>query len=191
MLHPRQHRRPKPVDGLAASADLFGRLFGDKGYISRELFGRLFARGVKLITRIKSNMRNCLMPLLDKHLATVPADVKFEGGQMKHLIKTAFNDVLPVELLERRDKMGFPVPLHLWARGPARDFFHDILLSPTARTRGLLNPRTITQLMRKESAFGRRLWGLLSLELWLREFIDGARPRLIPTERAASASAPA
>ena len=51
---------------------------------------------------------------------------------------------------------------------------------PTARTRGLLNPRAITQLMRKESAFGRRLWGLLSLELWLREFIDGARPQLVP-----------
>jgi hypothetical protein len=52
----------------------------------------------------------------------------------------------------------------------------------------LLNPRTITQLMQKESAFGRRLWGLLSLELWLREFIDGARPRLLPTDTAAPAT---
>jgi hypothetical protein len=42
--------------------------------------------------------------------------------------------------------------------------------------------------MRNETAFGRRLWGLLNLELWLREFIDGARPRLLPTETEAVAA---
>lgn len=53
----------KPAEKL--SAKLFGKLFGDKGYISKELFERLFVRGVQLITRIKSNMKNGLMPLLD------------------------------------------------------------------------------------------------------------------------------
>jgi asparagine synthase (glutamine-hydrolysing) len=74
--------------------------------------------------------------------------------------------------------------LHLWAKGPARDFFHDILLSSTARTRGLFHPRAVEQLMRNEAAFGRQLWGLVNLELWMREFIDGATPRLLPIEPA-------
>jgi asparagine synthase (glutamine-hydrolysing) len=132
------------------------------------------------------------VPLLDYRIVNLMGrmtpGMKFKGGELKHVLKKAAKDLIPAKVRARKDKMGFPVPIHLWARGPARDFFHDILLSPTARTRGLLNPRTITQLMQKESAFGRRLWGLLSLELWLREFIDGARPRLLPTDTAAPAT---
>ena len=56
----------KPAEAMAAAADLFGKLVGDKGYMSKDLFGRLFARGLRLVTRIKSNLRNCLMPLFDK-----------------------------------------------------------------------------------------------------------------------------
>src|SRR3990170_5145323 len=52
------------------------------------------------------------VPLLDhplvEFLATVPADVKFKGGQMKQLLKTTYRDTLPRSVLERRDKMGFP-----------------------------------------------------------------------------------
>ena len=45
--------------------------------------------------------------------------------------------VVPVEIFERKDKMGFPVPLHLWARGRSREFFNDILLSRACRERGI------------------------------------------------------
>src|SRR5262249_16162079 len=55
------------------------------------------------------------VPLLDhpliEFLATVPADVKFAGGRMKHLLKLAYGPALPPAIAERRDKMGFPVPL--------------------------------------------------------------------------------
>jgi Transposase DDE domain len=47
---------------------LFGKLVGDKGYISQELFEQLFGRGLQLITRIKSNMKNRLILLWDKLL---------------------------------------------------------------------------------------------------------------------------
>jgi hypothetical protein len=50
------------------TADMTGFLFADKGYISRELFLRLLARGLKLITGIKSNMKNVLMILHEKLL---------------------------------------------------------------------------------------------------------------------------
>jgi Transposase DDE domain len=45
---------------------LTGKLFADKGYISREMFHRLWQRGLHLITSIRRNMRNHLMPLADK-----------------------------------------------------------------------------------------------------------------------------
>ncbi len=45
---------------------IYGKLFADRGYISQPLFDTLFADGVHLVTGIKANMRNKLMPLWDK-----------------------------------------------------------------------------------------------------------------------------
>ena len=42
--------------------ELFGKVFADKGYISQELFELLFAQGVQLVTKIRRNMKNKLMP---------------------------------------------------------------------------------------------------------------------------------
>ncbi len=47
---------------------LFGKLFGDKGYIGKGLFEKLLSKGVKLITNVRKNMKSCLMELEDKIL---------------------------------------------------------------------------------------------------------------------------
>jgi len=116
------------------------------------------------------------VPLLDHRIAdlvaSMPPRLKFRGGELKHLLKRAIGDLLPAPVLQRKDKMGFPVPLHLWARGAARDFFGDVLLSRRCAERGLFDLVEVEKLMNTETAFGRRLWGLLNLELWYRTFID-------------------
>jgi asparagine synthase (glutamine-hydrolysing) len=118
------------------------------------------------------------VPLLDPRIvdliAQVPPTIKFKGGEMKYLFKQAIRDLLPPTVLNRQDKMGFPVPLQLWARGKARDFFHDVLLSQRARERGLFDVDAVGKLINQESAFSRVLWGLLQIELWHRQFIDAA-----------------
>ena len=55
-------RRPVPemVKGL------FGKLFGDRGYVSQPLFEALFDEGLQLVTRLKTRMKNRLLPLMDK-----------------------------------------------------------------------------------------------------------------------------
>lgn len=73
----------KPVPAL--TQHLFGKLFGDKGYIDKRLFERLFVRGVQLITRIKGNMKNCLMPMLDKLLLRKRAIVETIIDQLKNI----------------------------------------------------------------------------------------------------------
>ena len=50
------------------TADLIGKLFGDKGYISQALFEQLYQRGLQMITRSKKNMKNRLLPLIDRIL---------------------------------------------------------------------------------------------------------------------------
>jgi hypothetical protein len=47
---------------------LAGKLYADKGYIGRDLFSTLWRRGLHLITSIRRNMRNHLMPLADKSM---------------------------------------------------------------------------------------------------------------------------
>jgi asparagine synthase (glutamine-hydrolysing) len=120
------------------------------------------------------------VPLLDHPLvelaATMPADVKFKDGHLKHVLKTAFASFLPREIRERRDKMGFPVPLQEWLSepGPVRDYVTDILSSQAARERELVDNRKVLAQLDTEPRFGRKLWGLLSLELWQRAFHDRA-----------------
>jgi asparagine synthase (glutamine-hydrolysing) len=117
------------------------------------------------------------VPFLDYRIvelvARMPPAVKFRGAEMKYILKKAAQDILPQRILERKDKMGFPVPLHLWARNRLRGFIQDILLSPACRDRGLFNPDYVRTLVDREEEFGRRLWGLLNLELWFNTFIDG------------------
>ena len=116
------------------------------------------------------------VPLLDRRIVelitSMPPSMKFKGAEMKYILKKAVKDLLPPNILNRKDKMGFPVPLHLWAMNSTGDFFRDILLSPTCGDRGIFNLGEIEKLIEQENEFGRRLWGLLNIELWFREFID-------------------
>ena len=95
---------------------------------------------------------------------------------MKHVLKAALRDVLPEAVATRRDKMGFPVPLHEWlARpGPVRDFVHDVFASRASLERDLVNNRVVLTQLEKEPRFGRKIWGLLCLELWQRRYHDEA-----------------
>lgn len=117
------------------------------------------------------------VPLLDhriiEFMATIPPNIKFAGGRMKHLFKESVRHAVPKNIFERKDKMGFPTPLTQWTKGPARDFVRDTLLSDRARQRGLYDPRAVEKALDNEREFGRVVWGLLCLELWHRIFIDG------------------
>jgi asparagine synthase (glutamine-hydrolysing) len=118
------------------------------------------------------------VPLLDHPLiefaATVPADIKFEGGQLKHLIKTAFAKELPPEILNRRDKMGFPVPLKEWFASELNDFVLEIFADMKAKNREFVNTDAVVKNFGQTGQFSRKTWALLSLELWQQEFHDKA-----------------
>ena len=64
---------------------LFGKLFGDKGYISQKLFDLLFADRVQLVTRLRRNMKNKLMPLFDKFMVRKRAIIETIHDQLKNI----------------------------------------------------------------------------------------------------------
>jgi asparagine synthase (glutamine-hydrolysing) len=118
-------------------------------------------------------------PLIDHRLvefaATVPARFRLHNGRTKHLFKQAMRGVLPDHIIDR-PKHGFAVPLAQWLRTDLAVFARDILLSPTARARGLFNLRHVEHLLQlndRGRTLDLQLWTILSLELWCRRFLDG------------------
>jgi len=115
------------------------------------------------------------VPLLDHRIveltATVPADIKFRNGELKRLLRRGMADYLPKEILNRTDKMGFPVPLTYWFQeNPnVKEFVNDQFVS--SRERGVL-PLVIPESNALEALPNRILWAHLLLELWFQEFHD-------------------
>ncbi|HEY9364035.1 MAG TPA: asparagine synthase (glutamine-hydrolyzing) [Chitinophagaceae bacterium] len=116
------------------------------------------------------------VPLLDRRIvdliSRMPVGMKFKGGEMKYLLKKTIKNMMPPEIMNRKDKMGFPVPLHIWSKNKAKGFIMDTLLSKKAKERNMINTDYVEKLINAEQPFSRGLWGLLSLELWYGQFID-------------------
>jgi Transposase DDE domain len=72
-----------PVPALAE--DLWGKLFGDRGYISQTLFEQLWEQGLQLMTKLRRNMKNKLMPMVDKLLLRKRTLIESIGEQLKHV----------------------------------------------------------------------------------------------------------
>jgi asparagine synthase (glutamine-hydrolysing) len=120
----------------------------------------------------------CRAPFLDHRVvelaARLPIDCKLHRGQGKWILRQAFADLLP-EPIQRRGKMGFGVPLDHWFRGPLGDFAREVLFDRQALARNYFRPEAVRALLDEHQA-GRfdhsyRLWALLVLELWHREWM--------------------
>ena len=64
---------------------IFGKLFGDKGYICQSLFEQLFIDGIHLITRLRKNMKNSLMHIQDRILLKKRALIEVVNDELKNI----------------------------------------------------------------------------------------------------------
>ncbi len=178
---------PELFCGSYSSFDAFSSIFNREGLHS--MINRMTYFDIKaslpalLHVEDRTSMSVSLesrVPLLDHRIAElmarIPPNIKFAGGRMKHLFKEAIKNKLPSSVLNREDKMGFPVPLNHWYKSSASDFVHDTLLSARARGRGMFDCAEVERMIDEEGAFSRVIWGLLCIELWNTIFIDGDRP---------------
>ena len=121
----------------------------------------------------------CRQPMLDYRVvelaARMPLSRKFRRGRGKRILVETFDDLIPREIVHR-PKMGFGVPLDHWFRGPLASFTRDVFSDSRTQQRGLFDPEAVNLLVEEHIA-GRfdhayRLWALLILELWQREWLD-------------------
>lgn len=127
-------------------------------------------------------------PLLDhvlaEYVASLPHQVRNQGGQPKYLLKRAVRDLLPQENLSR-SKMGFGLPVEHWLRGDLRELTYDLLRSQRARNRGVVDTLLVEQLLadhqRHLRNYTRPIWTWLCFELWCRAYLDEVNLQDLPT----------
>lgn len=75
----------EPLKNANFLKEIFGKLFGDKGYISKELNKILFVDGVHLITNIRNNMKNSLMEMSDKIILRKRSVIETVNDELKNM----------------------------------------------------------------------------------------------------------
>ena len=118
------------------------------------------------------------VPFLDHKLveftARMPDSMKLRGGTTKYVLRESMKGVLPEKILTR-SKMGFPVPIGSWFRGPYKSIIDEYVLSERALSRGIFAPdfvRKLVSLHQSGEDHSERLWALLNFEMWQRRFFD-------------------
>lgn len=118
------------------------------------------------------------VPLLDvpivEFAAKLPPNIKFCDGKMKHIIKHTFSDKLPKSILNRRDKMGFTVPINEWFKETkVKDFLLDVFKYGKRQGGDIINYDEVINLIGSNSdKYSRKIWGLLSLEIWMQKYMS-------------------
>lgn len=65
--------------------ELYGKIIADRGYISKDLFCKLFVNGIQLITKLKNKMKNSLMSVADKVLPRKRAIIESVNDELKNM----------------------------------------------------------------------------------------------------------
>jgi asparagine synthase (glutamine-hydrolysing) len=119
-------------------------------------------------------------PFLDhelvEFLAKVPANIKVQNSQPKHLMRKLAKDYLPAPIIER-DKQGFMFPIAYWFRTDLFPLIRNTLTQSHFVREGLFKKESIENLLHEHRANRQdhhvRLWMLLNLELWHQLYIEG------------------
>jgi asparagine synthase (glutamine-hydrolysing) len=124
-------------------------------------------------------------PLLDRRVVelglALPDELKATPRRGKIALREAFADKLP-DRIAARGKAGFGVPISRWLREDLRELTRELLLDERARARDQLRPATVKRLLGEHHSgqrdHGHRLWCLVMLELWQRQYVDVSAPAL-------------
>ncbi len=134
---------------------------------------------VKMDIATMANSLEARSPFLDHKLmefaASIPAELKLKGFTSKYIIKRLALKFLPKDILKRR-KMGFGLPLRAWLKNELKEYVCGVLLDKKALGRGYFKEGGVKRLINEHMSGTKdnkaKLWSLLNLELWHKNFVD-------------------
>jgi asparagine synthase (glutamine-hydrolysing) len=110
-----------------------------------------------------------LDPRLIETLYSVSPTIKFKKGESKYLLKKIAKKYIPAEVIERKDKMGFPVPFNLWMKDIV---FQKTIIDHIYSVPELWGKHVKGSVSNIEELQPRVIWGMLSLSIWWRDVFE-------------------
>jgi len=120
------------------------------------------------------------LPFLDYRLiefaGSLPYHLKIRSATTKYILRRSMRRLLPDEIIDRTDKMGFPTPFALWLKGPLNQYLRDLLADKAFSDHGIFEPTQVKELL-DQHCTGRAdhawlLWRVVNIERWMRVFLD-------------------
>jgi asparagine synthase (glutamine-hydrolysing) len=123
------------------------------------------------------------VPFLDRELAeftawNVPPELKLKGffrPRTKYIFREAMRNLLPAEVLQQ-PKAGFAAPIDYWLAHDLREMVDDLLSETSIRKRGIFRPEAIRRFISEHRSgaqdWSMQIWQFLTLEHWMRIFLD-------------------
>ncbi|MCU4675558.1 asparagine synthase (glutamine-hydrolyzing) [Catenovulum sp. 2E275] len=149
-----------------------------KDHLSKVLYTdmKTFLPGDILVKVDRMSMANSLevrAPILDYELmefaAKIPSQFKFNEGEKKYILKEAFLEDLPEDILYRK-KMGFSVPLASWLRGELKTICEEKLIQHPHGLTKIFNADVIKQMwdehVNEKKDNSTLLWSMLMFQMW-------------------------
>ncbi len=118
-------------------------------------------------------------PLVDykvvEYAASIPAEMKLKGKNLKYILKKVASRYLPDELIYRK-KQGFGFPLGLWMRNDLSTFLERLFNESRFVELGIFNRSYVRRLLHEHLSgmadHNFRLWILINLEIWYRLYFE-------------------
>jgi asparagine synthase (glutamine-hydrolysing) len=105
-------------------------------------------------------------------MASLPDHMKIRNGQMKWLLRQALKDVMPTEVVQRRNKMGFGTPEQDWLRQHWAQIKHYLCHGEVIE-RGWLNHQVAESVLQNPAGFAygdeHLIWRWFNTEVWLQQ----------------------
>ena len=116
--------------------------------------------------------------LVEKTLSLSPEFI-IQDGVNKIILREAMKDILPQNILNRQDKIGFATPQQSWfSQNAFKKLIEEVINSQSFKQRGILDNNKVQNIY-KSFLSGRKnisneIWKWLHLELWFQRFIDNS-----------------
>jgi asparagine synthase (glutamine-hydrolysing) len=129
-----------------------------------------------------AHSREVRLPFLDRRVAelalSLPPGFLLQAGLTKRPLRDAVRDLVPAEVLARRDKVGFEPPQAQWLGSETgRGWAAEVLLDPRARATGLYDTAAVEADLRAGAwRDPDAVWRAMNVELW-RDAFDPGRTR--------------
>ncbi len=182
-----KHRLLNPLNITFNDSIIFDNILDLKtDKLSNFLYNQMMSTSIQTLLHFedRNSMAHSIesrVPFMDYRLVefvfSLPPEYKIQKHQGKFIHRESLKNIVPKEIMERKDKVGFLAPGEkFWLRNEMKPFMEKILDSSEFKNREIYNHGLIKNEFKKylngNNSYANTLWQIMALEIWFRKFVD-------------------